>query len=253
MYTTELWVFAGGLTKRGGHAPFCSIVRGYFVCIRYHLGTMVIGGVVVGCVQPIRLSFALLAGLVQFDRNSVGIVSSLCDCMVSVYRNHLEPWCRNAYMDVALNSRSFYESAWHVSWVNAKFMSAVNILNGATSLFQLAGLGAITSMGHLQTCVIIKYYPGFEDPYSPDYVQNPFLLGIFGAGVAFTMAFPFMMLFDTVSDTVLFAYIVQKMREEKIKVPTMYSRACGFVERMDDLLGLGCVDHDYKERYLEGS
>lgn len=247
MYTTELWVFAGGLTKRGGHAPCCSILRGYYVCLRYHFGTMVVGGLVVGCLQPIRLAFGLMAGLVSFDRNSVGLVSCFCDCVVQVYRNSLEPWCRNAYMDVALNSRCFHESAWHVSWVNAKFMTAVNILNGATWLFQLAGLGAITSLGHLQTCVIIKYYPGFEDPYSPDYVQNPFLLSICGSVVAFTMAFPFMMIFDTVSDTVLFAYIVQKMREEKEKVPTVYSRACGFIERVDDFIGLGCVEHDHTD------
>ena len=34
-----------------------------------------------------------------------------------------------------------------------EYMNVVNILNGATWLFQLAGLGAITSLGHLQTCV----------------------------------------------------------------------------------------------------
>ena len=39
----------------------------------------------------------------------------------------------------------------------------------------------------------------------------------------------FMMIFDTVSDTILFAYIVQKLREEKDEKPTIYTRACGFV------------------------
>lgn len=34
MYTTELWVFTGGLTRRGGHAPCCSLLRGYFICLR---------------------------------------------------------------------------------------------------------------------------------------------------------------------------------------------------------------------------
>ena len=34
MYTTELWVFTGGLTRRGGHAPCCSLLRGYFICFR---------------------------------------------------------------------------------------------------------------------------------------------------------------------------------------------------------------------------
>ena len=88
--------------------------------------------------------------------------------------------------------------------------------------------------------VIIKYYPGFEDPFSPDYVQNPFLLSLCGSAVAFIMAFPFMMIFDTVSDTILFAYIVQKMREEKQEEHTIYT--------VDDFMGLGCLDQRQKDR-----
>lgn len=99
----------------------------------------------------------------------------------------------------------------------------------------------------LRSEVIIKYYPGFEDPFSPDYVQNPFLLSLCGSAVAFIMAFPFMMIFDTVSDTILFAYIVQKMREEKKQEQTIYTRACGMVQTLDDFVGLGCWDQRKKE------
>ena len=42
---------------------------------------------VVGCLQPIRLAFGLMAGLVSFDRNSVGLVSCFCDCVVQA-RSH---------------------------------------------------------------------------------------------------------------------------------------------------------------------
>lgn len=66
------------------------------------------------------------------------------------------------------------------------------------------------------------------------------------------MAFPFMMLFDTVSDTILFAYIVQKMREEKYQEKTMYTRACGFLRSFDNMIGLGCYEHQ-KERTVQGS
>eukprot|EP00913_Durusdinium_trenchii_P020365 g19131.t1 len=150
MYTTELWAFTG-----------------------YHFGTMVVGGLVVGAAQPFRLFFAVLSTLIKFDRRAVGIISLFCDCVVQVYMDYLEPWCRNAYMDVALNSYSFVQSALHVSWVNnGDFVDTVHVLNGATWLFQLAGLGAITSLGHLQVCVILKYYPGFEDPYSPAYESS---------------------------------------------------------------------------------
>ena len=62
------------------------------------------------------------------------------------------------------------------------------------------------------------------------------------------MAFPFMMIFDTVSDTILFAYIVQKMREEKQEEHTIYTRACGLVQTMDDFIGLGCLDQRQKDR-----
>jgi len=247
MYTAELWVFQGGLTRAGGHVPWCSLLRGYYTCIRYHLGSMVVGGLVVGTCQPFRLAMGVLAFVITFEGNSLSILSRCCDCLVVLYLEYFEPWSRNAYMDLALNGHPFQQSALHASMVNSEFMMTVNILNGATWVFQLAGLGAISSLGYFQTCVIIRYYPGFTDPFSSDFVQNPLLLTILGGVVAFVMAFPFMMIFDTVSDTILFAYIVQKIREEKDEEPTIYSRACGFVESVDEFIGLGCLDRRKKD------
>ena len=43
------------------------------------------------------------------------------------YYDYLEPLCRNAYMDVALNARPFSVSAWHVSLVNAEYMDTVSL------------------------------------------------------------------------------------------------------------------------------
>ena len=59
----------------------------------------------------------------------------------------------------------------------------------------------------------------------------------------------FMMIFDTVSDTILFAYIVQKLREEKDEKPTIYTRACGFVETLDRFVGFGCTDDRKKDPF----
>ena len=79
-------------------------------------------------------------------------------------------------------------------------------------------------------------------------MQNPLLLSICGSTVAFVMAFPFMMIFDTVSDTILYVYLVQKMREEKEEERvTILSKACGAAEWLDDFVGLNCLPHDKKE------
>ncbi|CAJ1368462.1 unnamed protein product [Effrenium voratum] len=240
MYTTELWFFNGGMQGRG-HAPCCSILRGYFICLRYHFGTVASGGLIVGTAQPFRIVLGVLSGAVRMESNSVcAILSCCCSFVVELYEVYLDPLSRNAYMDLALNAHNFYDCAYHAADVNAQHVDTVHILNGATWLFQVAGLGAITFLGHMQTCLIIKYYPGFEDRYSPDYVQNPFFLSICGAVVSFVMSFPFMMIFDTVSDTILFCWIVEKNREEKDPEMTLFQRACGFAQTVDDLIGYHC-------------
>lgn len=48
-----------------------------------------------------------------------------CDWLVDMYFDHFEPWCRNAYMDLALNGQPFVKSALHASLVNAEFMTTV--------------------------------------------------------------------------------------------------------------------------------
>lgn len=77
MYTAELWVFLGGLT-RGGHVPVCCLLRAYYACLRYHLGSMVLGGMVVGFLQPIRLAFSVISFVVQIESASSGILSCCC-------------------------------------------------------------------------------------------------------------------------------------------------------------------------------
>lgn len=57
-----------------------------------------------------------------------------------------------------------------------------------------------------------------------------------------------MMIFDTVSDTILYVYLVQKMREEREETPTIYTKAWSLAEFVDDFIGLHCLDHDKKER-----
>eukprot|EP00931_Biecheleriopsis_adriatica_P089147 TRINITY_DN63321_c0_g1_i1.p1 TRINITY_DN63321_c0_g1~~TRINITY_DN63321_c0_g1_i1.p1 ORF type:complete len:757 (-),score=123.58 TRINITY_DN63321_c0_g1_i1:4-2274(-) len=237
MYTTELWYFNGGMDDDAHDVspkvPKCAIARGWYFCVRYHLGSMALGGLVVGAAQPVRLTLAVLTSATRMENNALGgVLSCCCDCLVPLYENLLQPFCRGAYMDIGLNARSFAESAMHAQVVTDEQSEVVHILNGATWLFQLAGLGGITAFGELQTFLIIHWYPGFTDHLRPEYVQNPQFLTLCGAAVAFVVSFPFMMLFDTVSDTILFCYTVDMQRHHKRrqtffeKIAKM-ARSCG--------------------------
>lgn len=53
---------------------------------------------------------------------------------------------------------------------------------------------------------------------SANYVQQPVLLAATGGAVALVVAFPFMMLIDVASDSILFCRTVQKMRQGDQKI-----------------------------------
>ena len=43
-------------------------------CLRYHLGSMVVGGLVVGTCQPFRLAMGVVAFVITFEGNSLSIL-----------------------------------------------------------------------------------------------------------------------------------------------------------------------------------
>lgn len=240
IYTTELWYFAGGLT-RNSHAPPCAILRAWYMCFRYHLGTMVIAGLAIGFAQPSRIILGALTSASRMHQNALGyLLSCCCDCLVNFFENFLEPLSRSAYMDLALNARPFVESAYHASDVSNAEGDTQHILSGATWLFQLAGLGGITVLGNLQAFCIIHWYPGFMDPESEYYVQNPEFLQMCGAGLCFVVAFPFMILFSTVCDTILFCWTVDRQRTNQHS-SSMFENACGLHPFLEELVSLGCA------------
>ncbi|CAE8649523.1 unnamed protein product, partial [Polarella glacialis] len=99
--------------------------------------------------------------------------------------------------------------------------------------------------------IYIHTIPGYMDQQSEFYVQNPQLLLICGAVIGFIVAFPFMMLFHTVSDTILFCRTVERLRHMKDN-PSLYERACtgGFATFFEEMASRNCssrpTDHSFK-------
>mmetsp|Transcript_104246 Transcript_104246/g.185234 ORF Transcript_104246/g.185234 Transcript_104246/m.185234 type:complete len:769 (+) Transcript_104246:113-2419(+) len=255
IYTTELWCFNGGLQQMmnleyaGSHVmPCCPIMQGWYISTRYHLGTMIYGGLAIGAAQPARLVIAAMTSASRMENNTVGAcLSCCCSCFVQIFEQFLEPISRAAFMDVALNARPFMEAALHATEVCKEKNDTAHILNGATWLFQMAGMGGITVMGNVQTWFIVRHAPGFMDPLSPNFVQKPEFLAFCGAFISLIMAFPFMMLFDIVSDTILFCWTVDEQRRYE-QPASMFNRACGFLPMtMEDITSCHCAARPNKD------
>lgn len=172
----------------------------------------------------------------------VGQITTLCCfCFIDCFQV-LEPYSRNIYMAVALNARPCFMSAYHAQEIVASRAATFRILDGATWLFQAAGLGAITSLGHVQMFLVVHCTSIFKNPMSAYYLPNPGFLILCGTVICAVVAFPFMVLFDTVSDTILFCKIVDDQRKWK-QPPSLIERACGgpFTSFFGDVMSSHCA------------
>eukprot|EP00438_Fugacium_kawagutii_P009982 Skav234401 [mRNA] locus=scaffold873:237976:242812:- [translate_table: standard] len=89
IYTAQTWFFQGGMSSPQESEP--SIARGYWIALRYHLGTCIYAGLVILLISPIRFPLKILTGLMQMRQNPLGIVLWVCfgwvqDC----FYNNLE-------------------------------------------------------------------------------------------------------------------------------------------------------------------
>ena len=247
VYTSQMWYFSGGIRGTGA-APTLSVFRAGWVGARYHLGSLIGGGLKLVLSMPFRLTLGWILAATHNEYNPVGyMLGGCCDSCLGCYKRFLMLLNRNAYMDVSLQASPFDEAAQHVKSILSMEheASALALLNGATWLFQIVGLASIASIGHLVVSFEIQAMDRLHNLRSPDYVQQPTLLCLAGALLAIFIAFPFMMLFDIVSDSILYCRTVQKMRHQaatslKNQAVEQIDRACG--SRINGLLSgmVGC-------------
>jgi len=117
-------------------------------------------------------------------------------------------------MDVAINSSDFCHAARRAMRVIVEQAATIAILNGATWIFFIAGLGTITAAGAYITFIAVKGLPYFSDAekYPATYVAEPVPVTVAAGIISAIIAWSFLIVFDTVSDTVLYCFAIEKKR-----------------------------------------
>merc|ERR1712217_839809 len=95
----------------------------------------------------------------------------------------------------------------------AQAIAAVGLLHGATGMLTLAGIGGISTAGAAVTWYLCRSLPTFSDTNSDHYVSDPVFIACIAAVISAVIAWAFMVVFDTVSDTILYCYAVN-MKED---------------------------------------
>jgi len=243
MYATAMWYFKGARKKGGAFG--CSAVK---VMLTNHMGSMCVGGLVVGLLMPLRFAVGFLTIL---SRGGRGCCCS-CSDLVFFYEDTLEMFGKRAYADIAMNSADFFAAARWSSEVSRCQLDTVRAVHAACGIFQLLGVLVIFLLSRMLATMLLTESCSDEDAcgtnlagvfqpvHNLDLSNVIEVMGIVTALLAALVAYPFMNLFDTVSDAILYCATVEQMRMEEAAASRRASPAnADFVDRMARQMGEG--------------
>lgn len=220
-YTVEVWYFEvhqGGKGKSKGDtviAACCGgLLRAYCDGMENHLGTLACGALVIAVLRPLRLVFGVVARAASDSENPVGVcLAHFCGCCLGCFAEWVEFVNKNAYMDVAMNSTGFCTAARHAAEVLSREAVAEVALNVALPVLQIAGLGGIAACSAGVSFWLARCLPMFADPSSDYYIRDVASVTTASAAVGFLVAWPFLHIFETVADTILYCIAAEAVRK----------------------------------------
>jgi len=234
-WSAQLWYYtptdAESETKLD--LPRCCICRAYANALRYHIGTLAFGGVVIGLLRGPRLLFNFLE---YAAASPVGeTLMKVCGGPIRLYNKFLQPYSKSAFMDVAITSSNFCTAAGRAQEVLWEEGGAVAALNGGQLIVFIAGGGVLTTIGFAFTWFTCAKWSMYSDESSNAYLEDPRDVALMGGFISFLISACFVVVFDTVGDTILYCYAAEQLRLKSISQRERWhddEEPPGYVEQM---------------------
>jgi len=196
--------------------PNCLLCRGYLYGFVFHFGSLAFGSLVIALTRPLRIILLVLLYAGEATDNGVcGCLSRACACCQSFFESAVMHLSKNAYIDMAITSTGFCTAGKNAAQLLRTENETIAALTGATWLFTLSGLASVTTFGSFITSFIVQNTDAFNSPMSKHYVQDPMVMASCAGVISFFVALCFMLVFDSVADTILvcYAYDLKDRRE----------------------------------------
>jgi hypothetical protein len=219
---TARWYF----TERVGGTklvPSCLLCQGYVSGCIYHFGSLAFGALVIAVTRPLRMILLVLIYAGEATDNGVcGCLSRACSCCKTAFESAFIHLSKHAYIDMAISSKGFCAAGRNAAQLLHTEHETIAAAAGASWLFALSGVASVTTFGAFVTSFIVQNTATFTDPASKYYIQDPMVMAFCAGVVSFFVALCFMLVFDTVADTMLvcLAYDLKDQRENPAPLAT---------------------------------
>jgi hypothetical protein len=244
-YAVQLWYFTpypdGEEYKED--VPTCGIFKGMCVGLTFHLGSLSFGAFIIAVFRMIRLLTRMFISQTKDANAALACIGKMLECCLGCCQKCVEFLNKNAYMDIAITSSNFCTAARRAMNMILKYLGEIAILNGATAVIGVLGMGAISAGASYLTWLVLGNWTYFSEPSSDHFVEAKEAVTILGGFISLLIAWSFMSVFDTVADTILYCYAIETKR--KTCQPPMYPKSLRFAPHELDELVQGGVGERY--------
>jgi hypothetical protein len=182
--------------------------RGIRLAVRYHFGSLVLAGAVIGAARTVSLVLAFIAKQAKNDNNRVQeIVSHMFMCCIWCNEEIMRYMTKSAIIELVLKSTDFFTSAGAAIRRLSFAGPEVAGLNGITEVFQFIGNITTVLLGSCLTLVFMSQCSLYADPSSNTFIEWPMIVVVVGAMIALSVSSSFMTIVDITSDTLLFCWL----------------------------------------------
>jgi len=193
----------------------CAVVEGTRIAYTKHLGSLAFGAAIIALFQVSqRIMEWVERKESQMESESSNacvracLVSCLCIC--KCFENIMAFINKNTYIDIAVTGdHNFCHAIRNVAHVLIDFGPAMALLNGATVIFQVVGMIAITCICGTMAFFLMRL-DTFTNPESKWHVESQVAAIILACIVALIVSWSFMDIFDVTTDTLLYCYADDK-------------------------------------------
>lgn len=230
IYTAQVWYFR----QKEENPSFCSqfssvdMLAAFCDGIRYHLGTLLFGSFLCMVFRVFRIFASLLVYASDSTGNPVAeCAARVFACCLTCATQVMQYVTNMAYMDVALNATTYCGGVGEAVKLLASDAATFAAVEGIAVLFSFAGVVVVAAGTGAVTWMLCADVSRYSDPTSQHFVEDPSSLIGITTVIGALMSIPFMHLFDTIADTMVYCKEFEKQQAPAAYVTSMFGGMFG--------------------------
>jgi hypothetical protein len=183
------------------------VSRSYYRAFRYHFGSLAFGAFLLAVVRTIQVVLYYIQKQVEKGGNNKVVLAIIkcLQCYVACFERFIEFLNKNAYIQIALQGKSFCTAAKDAFSLIMSNMARFSIVGGIGNIFQAIGVVIIAFGGCAFTYCMSVYYTALATQ-----VYSPIIPTVATGIVCSLIGLLFMIVYGMSIDTILQCFLLDE-------------------------------------------